>query len=222
MTDPVVASEPTANPIADELGNRVPLPSTARGRRRRDAIIDAATDVMYENGIFQTSLDEVLERGGAGKSQLYHYFGGKQALIRAVIERQLENVLATEPTFDSIRTWRDLEAWRDTFLARHSSESGPLGCRLGKFAGEVDNDDVLRPVLLFAFEQWRSHMTAAFARIQDRGELKVDADPEVLSKALLAAIQGGLLLGRLQREVDPLAQAIAMAFGYIGAYRVAR
>lgn len=175
---------------------------------------------MYENGINQTSLDEVLERGGAGKSQLYHYFGGKQELIRAVIDRQLENVLATEPTFDSVRAWRDLEAWRDAFLARHGTEDGPLGCRLGKFAGELDGDDALRPVLVEAFEEWRSHITAAFARIRDRGELKVDADPDVLSKSLLAAIQGGLLLGRLHRDVDVLDEAVTMAFGYIESYRL--
>lgn len=220
MPDAVSAPERAADPDAGVLLRSVPLPTTARGRRRRDAIIDAATDVMFQNGIFQTSLDEVLERGGAGKSQLYHYFGGKQELIRAVIERQLENVLATEPTFDSVRNWRDLEAWRDAFLARHGTAAGPLGCRLGKFAGELDSDEALRPVLVAAFEDWRSRMTAAFARIRDRGDLKVDADPDVLSKALLAAIQGGLLLGRLQRDVDPLAQAITMAFGYFRAYRV--
>lgn len=216
MPDVVSVTEKPADP----LHTSAPLPSTARGRRRRDAIIDAATDVMYRNGIYQSSLDEILERGGAGKSQLYHYFGGKQELIRAVIERQLENVLATEPTFDSVRTWRDLESWRDAFLARHSSEAGPLGCRLGRFAGEIDSDESLRPVLVAAFEEWRSHMTAAFRRIRDRGDLSTDAEPEVLSSALLAAIQGGLLLGRLQRDVEPLRQSVAMVFGYLRTSRV--
>ncbi|MFV0532931.1 MAG: TetR/AcrR family transcriptional regulator [Cumulibacter sp.] len=208
------------SPSDDAARQPAALPTTARGRRRREAIVDAATEVMHANGIFQSSLDEVLDRGGAGKSQLYHYFGGKQELIRAVIERQLENVLATEPTFDSIRTWRGLEQWRDAFLARHATESGPLGCRLGKFAGELDNDEALRPVLVAAFEEWRSHMTAAFARIQSRGELRVDADPETMSKSLMAAIQGGLLLGRLRRDIDALTHSIEMAFGYLGGFRV--
>ncbi|WP_153505832.1 TetR/AcrR family transcriptional regulator [Cumulibacter manganitolerans] len=219
MPDSVSATDAGSAPVSSVLAPSVPLPSTARGRRRRDAILDAATEMMFRKGIFHTSLDEVLERGGAGKSQLYHYFGGKQELIRAVIERQLENVLATEPTFDSIRSWHDLESWRDAFLSRHSTESGPLGCRLGKFAGELDGDDTLRPMLVGAFEQWRSHMTAAFTRLRSRGDLQVHADPEVLSKALLAAIQGGLLLGRLQRDPDALEQSMTMAFGYLRSFR---
>lgn len=219
MSEAVSVPEKAAAPPAGALKS-VPLPATARGRRRREAIVDAATDLMYERGITQTSLDEVLERGGAGKSQLYHYFGGKQELIRAVIERQLQNVLATEPTFDSVQTWSDLERWRDAFLERHGTQAGPLGCRLGKFAGELDGDEALRPVLVTAFEDWRAHMTAAFARIRERGELSSASDAEALSKALLAAIQGGLLLGRLQRDVDPLRHAMAMAFGYLDGYRV--
>lgn len=197
------------------------LPTTARGRRSRDAIIDAATDLMYERGITQASLDDVLERGGAGKSQLYHYFGGKQELVRAVIERQLSTVLATAPTFDSVQTWADLEAWRDAFLARHSTAAGPLGCRLGKFAGELDGDDVLRPVLAAAFEQWRTHITAAIERIRDNGELASDVDADRLSDALLSAVQGGLLLGRLQRDVRPLERAVTMAMAYLGSFRAA-
>lgn len=219
MPDSVSATDRGTEPPSSALQTGIPLPTTARGRRRRDAILDAATDMMFQKGIFHTSLDEVLDRGGAGKSQLYHYFGGKQELIRAVIERQLENVLATDPTFDSIRTWHDLEAWRTAFVSRHSAEGGPLGCRLGKFAGELDGDDVLRPVLVTAFEQWRSHITAAFTRLRARGDLKVQADPDALSTALLTAIQGGLLLGRLQRAPEALEQSMTMAFGYLRTFR---
>ena len=71
------------------------LPVTQRGRRARALIIDAAATLMYQKGVSMTSLDDVLAAAGSGKSQLYHYFDSKAELVAAVIERQLELVLAT-------------------------------------------------------------------------------------------------------------------------------
>lgn len=75
-------------------GTARPLPATARGQRARAQIVDAAATLMYHNGVSTTSLDDVLTAAGAGKGQMYHYFDGKADLVAAVIERQLELVLA--------------------------------------------------------------------------------------------------------------------------------
>lgn len=222
---PRVAQTRPRSYASSDVGGRTavpPLPATARGRRSRNAIVDAAADLMFEHGIGRTSLDEVLEHSGAGKSQLYHYFGGKQDLVRAVIDRQLERILSTQPGLESIQGWKDLQKWHDSLLARHSTEEGPLACRLGKFAGELDDDDDLRPALAAAFEQWRGYFTAALERMRDRGELRVDADPETLSTALLSAVQGGLLLGRVHGDVEYLRASMEMAMTYVGSHRTLR
>ena len=78
-----------------------PLPVTERGRRSRAAIIDAAATLMYQRGVGLTTLDDVLAAAGAGKSQLYHYFDSKADLVAAVIERQLEMVLAQQPRWST-------------------------------------------------------------------------------------------------------------------------
>ena len=56
---------------------------------------------MYQRGVGLTTLEDVLAAAGAGKSQLYHYFDSKADLVAAVIERQLESVLAQQPTLDT-------------------------------------------------------------------------------------------------------------------------
>ncbi len=170
---------------------------------------------MFQNGICQTGLDQVLEHSGAGKSQLYHYFSGKQDLVSAVITTQLQRVLSTEPSLESIHRWTDLQAWHAAFVARHSTDTGPIACRLGKFAGELDHDDVLRGVLADAFEQWRAQFTAIMVRLRDRGDLRLDADPDELASALLSGIQGGLLLGRLQRDPSFVRVSMDMALAYV-------
>src|ERR1700730_377465 len=87
------------------------LPVTARGRRARASIIDAAATLMYQKGVSTTSLDDVLAAASSGKSQLYHYFDSKADLVAAVIERQLQLVLAEQPSLQYIESWDGIETW---------------------------------------------------------------------------------------------------------------
>ena len=87
---------------------------TARGAKTRARIVAAAADLMYIQGVGGTTLDDVLAASGVSKSQLYHHFDGKDALVRAVIdltgERVLErerNALGHVSTLPGLRRWRD-------------------------------------------------------------------------------------------------------------------
>jgi hypothetical protein len=44
--------------------------------------------------------------------------------------------------------------------------------------------------------------------MRDRGGLTPDTDPDTLALALLAALQGGLLLTQIQRDTEPLQAAL--------------
>ena len=68
---------------------------TPKGRATRDRIVAVAAQLMFEHGVAGTSLGDVQKAAGVGASQLYHYFGDKQALIRAVIAYRTEAVLGT-------------------------------------------------------------------------------------------------------------------------------
>jgi AcrR family transcriptional regulator len=48
---------------------------------------------FYAQGVERTSLDDVMAASGVSKSQLYHYFADKDALVLEVIARQTERVL---------------------------------------------------------------------------------------------------------------------------------
>ena len=48
----------------------------------RERIVSAAADLVWAQGVGETSLDDVMEKSGASKSQLYHYFADKDALLR--------------------------------------------------------------------------------------------------------------------------------------------
>ena len=118
---------------------RVQGASTERGRRTREAIIDAAATIMYENGVVATSLDDVLAASGTGKSQLYHYFSCKSDLVAAVVECQLERVLAAQPGLAEVDSMTGIERWARAVL--RALGAGSIACA----------STAWRPVLLSAW-----------------------------------------------------------------------
>ncbi len=53
---------------------------------RRNEIIDAARACFLRNGFHRTTTDEICREASITPGGLYHYFGGKDEIIAAVIE----------------------------------------------------------------------------------------------------------------------------------------
>ncbi len=69
------------------------LPKTRRTQRERSEttiadLVDAARRVFVEHGYANASLDDVVNAVGLTKGAVYHHFGGKPDLFRAVYERE--------------------------------------------------------------------------------------------------------------------------------------
>ncbi|WP_264996337.1 TetR/AcrR family transcriptional regulator, partial [Kozakia baliensis] len=69
-------------------------PLTPRGAATKQRIVEGAAELIYLHGAENVSLDTVMEVTNTSKSQLYHYFANKQALIRDVIDLQISRILA--------------------------------------------------------------------------------------------------------------------------------
>ena len=55
--------------------------------RRRDEFLDAAQRLIESKGYEQMSIQDVLDEVGTSRGAFYHYFGSKQDLLLAVVER---------------------------------------------------------------------------------------------------------------------------------------
>ncbi|HET9510770.1 MAG TPA: TetR/AcrR family transcriptional regulator [Sphingomonas sp.] len=63
-----------------------------------DAILDVATEEFVEKGLAGARIDEIA--GKATKRKIYYYFGGKDELYRAVLERAYRRVRSSEAEVD--------------------------------------------------------------------------------------------------------------------------
>lgn len=67
---------------------------------RRTAMIDAAEALFFELGFEGTTLGAVVRRSGGSLATLYDEFGGKENLLRAVVDRIREEGLVDLKTLD--------------------------------------------------------------------------------------------------------------------------
>jgi TetR/AcrR family transcriptional repressor of nem operon len=183
---------------------------TPKGQATRDRIVGAAARLTFERGVAGTSIEDVKGAAGVSSSQLYHYFADKHALIRAVIAHQTDAVLdAQEPLLSRLDSIDALRAWRDQAVAfqRHFECRG--GCPIGSLAGQLaDIDADARADLVAGFERWEAPIRDGLRAMRERGEFAATLDTDRLALAILAALQGGLLLTQIRRETAPLEAAL--------------
>ena len=190
---------------------------TARGAKTRARIVAAAADLMYFQGVGATTLDDVLAASGASKSQLYHHFDGKDALVRAVVEHVGERIIERErEALGHVSTIRGLRRWRDALVQNNALRHGAYGCALGALASEVsDHDDLARKALSQLFTEWQGLLAGVLRRLQDGGALPAEVSVDQLATGLMAALQGGYMLAQTERDVAPMATSIDMALAHI-------
>src|ERR1043165_4494391 len=81
------------------------MKSTRTGHRRdpsrtREAILAAAQDEFARKGLSGGRVDAIARRSRANKRMIYHYFGSKQRLYLAVLERVYEGLRGSERTLE--------------------------------------------------------------------------------------------------------------------------
>lgn len=183
---------------------------TAKGAATRERIIAAAAELIQERGVAGTTTEEVRAAAGVSSSQLYHYFKDKMALVRAVIAYTTDSVLGAQDEFlghlDSIKA---LRRWRDLLVRIQRGLGCEGGCPLGTLSTEIaEISTEFRLDLNRAFTRWEEGIRSGLRAMHDRGELRKDANPNQLATALLAAVQGGLLLTQVRRNTKPLEAAV--------------
>jgi TetR/AcrR family transcriptional repressor of nem operon len=204
-------------------GSQQDAPSTRRGRATRDRIVASAAELMYRHGVAGTSTPAVRDAAGVSSSQIYHYFADKDDLTRAVIAYQSEAVLSHQaPLLTTLDSLDALRAWRDVVLDAAREHNGVGGCPLGSLSSELSDDDPrARDALAAGFTAWSDAIRTGLAAMIDNGTLRPETDPDSLALALLAAVQGGLLLAQARRSTDALEAALDTVIARIRDHRPA-
>ncbi|MFB6888764.1 TetR/AcrR family transcriptional regulator [Kitasatospora sp. NPDC056327] len=168
---------------------------TRKGAATRRRIVEGAAAQIREQGVFAVRLEDVMARTGTSKSQLFHYFpDGKDALLLAVARHEAARVIdEQQPELGSLTSWPAWQRWRDKIVARYRAQGSdcPLHTALAQLGGATDATRTVAGELLTG---WQRQLAEGIRRMQATGGIGAGLDADREAAALLAAVQGGVLI----------------------------
>lgn len=190
-----------------------------RGMKSRQLVLDAAERVMSQEGFDAATVARVVEESGIPMSSVYHYFGSKEGILLAVMERGNERFLADVPDIDRRLGTPEEHLTRFVAVAADSLVRHPDFLRLvvvfavqPSAAGDGEVHAVVERVRELALERLRKQIAIAFD--DDAGSARTDR----LARFVLAAIDGAFVASRadrrmtVERVLAPLPAAMVAAW----------
>ncbi|MEO8701044.1 MAG: helix-turn-helix domain-containing protein [Kofleriaceae bacterium] len=173
-----------------------------KGERTRKKLVEATAALLRRQGYHATGLSAIVEESGAPRGSLYHYFpGGKDELAIAALE-------AASAEW-RVRIDKAVEHASDLGAAIHAivtlladdleASHWDNGCPVAAVALESPSESV-RLTVAAHYTGWQRDVTMHLVK---RFGL-VEPVAAQLATVALAAIEGALLLARVQRTREPL------------------
>ena len=189
---------------------------TPKGAATRGRIIEGAAKELREGGVTAT-LDDILARTGTSKSQLFHYFpDGREQLLLAVARFEADRVLADQqPELGTLTSWASWLAWRDRVVARYREQGQhcPLNALITQLGRVTPGAQAVVTELM---GQWQAEICAGIRNMQAAGEISPDFDAERTAAALLAGIQGGVVMMMSTGDTTPWRRHLTWASNACG------
>ena len=112
---------------------------------------------VIEHGITQLRVDEVLAAAGSSKSQMYHYFSDRDALIDAAVAHRCEEFVGLlGQAFAAVSSLDMLKSVLDRFVSEYAVHLS--GCPIGTLASELtDGPEPARDAVIEAFGAWEGY-----------------------------------------------------------------
>ncbi len=189
---------------------------TRKGAATRQRVLEGAAAHIREYGVAATTLDDVLAVTATSKSQLFHYFpGGREELLLAVARFEADRVLEDQrPQLGDLTSWPGWRLWRDKVVERYRNQ-GPR-CPLGSVVAQLDGGTPgAQAVVTELMRRWQAEIAAGVRHMQEAGEIDPGLDPDRAAAALLAGIQGGVLIHMSTGQTAHLEAALDMGIAYL-------
>ena len=179
---------------------------------KKQEIISIATDLIHSKGYQATAISDILHAASIGKGQFYHYFSSKYDLGLAVIENLIQewdtllikNILQSPDDSKS-----KLNKMLDWILTFHSSKEGKPGCPIGNLTIEMsEHDETFRSKTQHFFNCWIEEVKNCLEGMVKQGHLHSTIDTQKSAEAIVAMIEGGILLMKAQQNIFALRNII--------------
>lgn len=164
-----------------------PEPLTARGRRTREALLEAGRHLFETRGYNATTADDIADAAGVSHGTFYTWFADKDALMRALVETHLADAEEAFHVPDSVTDpiERITEANR-RYLTTYATYA-----RLYQVLEEVATiDPYYQDRLTNLRREYVRRISSTISRLQAAGMVDKSLDARVTASALSAMVEG--------------------------------
>jgi TetR/AcrR family transcriptional repressor of nem operon len=176
----------------------------SQASEKRERLLDAGQRLIHQQGFRSTTLADIARESGVPLGNVYYYFRTKDELLEAVATRLGDDFRARAAAIESalveprarLLALLDAVAASRTALAEHGCPVGSLTQELNKDGCRV-RDSVNRALILRA--EWATRQFRLLGR----------ADAQELGVALVAAVQGIILMANVMHDPQVLVRQVA-------------
>jgi len=185
----------------------------------REKILAEGMRVVLERGFNGASVRDIVHAAGVPQGSFTNHFASKEAFglellaiyfsnVRVVIDSTLRN--------DFLPPLQGLREFIDANKQRLRNEGTKNGCLSGNFSAESgDHSANIRLSLQEIFTEVRRSIAYCLRRAIRLGQLPPDIDSDAIAGFVVSALQGAILLAKVERSLEPVEQFEHVLFSMV-------
>ena len=174
-----------SGPMSESVASEQKRRGRPRSEKARTAILDAATELLLEQGLETVSMDEVAERAGVSKATIYRWWPSKQTLALDALYHEWDTARPEPPDTGSLRA--DLLALLRPWIRRVRAR--PYGRVVAELVAEAQTDPEFASIYHARFVAPRREPARALLATRDRSRR---APPDIDVELALDLVYGPL------------------------------
>jgi AcrR family transcriptional regulator len=181
--------------------------SYAKGRAKRDEIVDVALDLFARTGYDRTSVREIARLTGLSQAGLLHHFKSKEEIFLEVLRRRDDR---NEQHYDA-NQGHPVSLPGLVEIVRHNTEEpGLVRLYVTMSAESTADDSNARQFFKARYERLIGDVAKDIAERQEAGTLHAGLDPAGLASLVIAAADGLQIQWLLEPDTFDMGERLAM------------
>lgn len=187
----------------------------SKGEETRLRIVAEAAPLFNQRGYEGCSMQDIMDATGLEKGGIYRHFESKEELAAEAFDfawamafsKRRQNLDSIPNPVDRLKQHIANFVLRSTF---------PGGCPLLNTAVDSDNGNpVLRERVREALRGWQTMLQNILKDGIADGSIRADLDVDKVSRLIIAGLEGGMLISRIERNDQALRAAMEHLDSYI-------
>jgi TetR/AcrR family transcriptional repressor of nem operon len=181
-----------------------------KGKTTKNKIMKTAIKLIFQKGIESTSISDIIKEAGVAKGSIFFHFPDKQTLVSEALKQYENNFfIFLEQSLTGNTPGERLINFFKNVSKTHKERNYAGGCIFGNTALEMaDKNEIFTKIVSNVFKKWVRNLKDVIEEATKIGEIRNDINPDVLATTIVAALEGGIMLSRLEKSGEPLEKSM--------------